>query len=135
VCTILLDENLTGYLRYMDSLTFNDYWRDLTTRMGVRYVSLADVGLVPGTPDRGVWRLCQSNGYYLFTDNRTQSTDGSLGRIIADEGTRTSLPVFTIGDKHRFHNEREYAQEVVDRMLDYLFTPDNILGTGRLFLP
>jgi len=126
---------LTGFLRYFDSLTFNDNWGDIPTRMGVRYICLADIGLTTGTTDRDIWRVCQANGYYLLTDNREQTTEESLGIILENEGTPTSLPVFTIGDMNRFRNEREYAEQAVDQLLDYLFEPDSILGTRRLFIP
>ena len=135
MCIFLLDEHLNGFLRYFDSLTFNDDWGDVPTQIGVRYICLADIGLAAGTTDREIWRLCQANGYYLLTDNREQSTDESLGTILETEGTAASLPVFTIGDMNRFRNERGYAEQAVDRLLDYLFDPDRIRGAGRFFIP
>jgi hypothetical protein len=135
VCTILLDENLTGFLRYLDSLTFNESWGDVPTQMGVRYLCLADVGLAAGTSDRDIWRASQTNRFYLLTDNREQSTEESLGTIIENDGTPTSMPVFTIGNLNRFRNEREYAEQAIKRLLDYLIEPNSILGMGRLFIP
>lgn len=135
VLTILLDEQLTGFLRYFDALTFNDTWGDVPSLMGVRYLCLANVGLSTGTSDRDIWFVCQSKGYYLLTDNREESSEESLGTIISTERTPTSLPVFTIGNMNRFRSERGYAEQVIYQLLDYLFEPDKILGAGRLYIP
>jgi len=55
--------------------------------------------------------------------------------MIRTRNLRTSLPVFTISDIKRFRSDRDYVEAVVAKLLDYLVDADNILGTGRLYLP
>ena len=62
--TILLDEHLGGYLRYLESLTFSDYWREIAQWLDLRFVRLSDVGIPTGTSDQAIWRFCQENGLY-----------------------------------------------------------------------
>jgi len=135
LCTVLLDEHLDGYLTFLESLTFNDLWRDIAEGIGLSYSRLRDVGISSGTLDREIWRFCQSQGLYLLTDNRSQTDEDALGSIILAEGTAESLPVFTISDMDRFRNEREYSEGLVERLLEYLFDPERVLGAGRLYLP
>lgn len=47
----------------------------------------------------------------------------------------SSLPVFTISDFNRFRSDRDYVEAVIAKLLEYLVDADNILGTGRLYLP
>jgi len=135
LCTVLLDEHLDGYLSFLESLTFNDLWREIADGIHLNYVRLRDVGIASGTSDRDIWRVCQSQGFYLLTDNRSQTDEDALGIVMLTEGTSQSLPVFTIGDMDRFRTERTYAESLVERLLEYLFNPERIHGTGRLYLP
>ncbi len=133
--TILLDEHLDGFVLYLESLTFSDYWREVAEWLSLRFVRLSDVGLIVGTSDRDIWHFCQDRGLYLMSDNRSQSTADSLGAVIAAEGAPESLAVFTIGDLDRFRKERTYGEAVAKSLLQHLFEPDSIRGAGRLFLP
>jgi predicted nuclease of predicted toxin-antitoxin system len=135
VSTVLLDEHLDGFLRYLESLTFNDTWREIAEAIELRFVRLRDVGIASATSDQGIWRFCQANGYYLLTDNRAENTADALGAVILTEGTPSSLPVFTIGDMDRFRLERSYGESLTERLLEYLLDPENVRGTGRLYLP
>jgi hypothetical protein len=135
VSTILLDEHLGGFLRYLESLTFSDYWREIADFIGLRFVRLGAVGIAAGASDLAIWRFCQSNGFYLLTDNRAQETPDALGAVIAVEGTVESLPVFTIGSMDSFRTERTYGEALIKSLLQYLFDPEQIRGAGRLFLP
>ncbi len=133
--TILLDEHLGGFLGYLESLTYSDYWREIAEAVDLRFVRLDDVGIAAGTSDLDIWRFCQANRLYLLTDNRAQHTADALGAVIAAENAVDSLPVFTISDMDSFRNERSYAQKLAESLLDYLLTPANVRGAGRLYLP
>lgn len=49
--------------------------------------------------------------------------------------TPDSLPVLTLANVERIRRDRQYAAEVSDRLLDFLFSIEEFLGDGRLFLP
>jgi Domain of unknown function (DUF5615) len=135
VLTILLDENLEGYAAYLTRLVFSPEWSEISSMLGVRIVTLEQVGLSKGTPDEQIWELCQQQQFFLVTDNRNEEKPDSLERMIRTNNRPTSLPVFTISDVNRFRNEHNYVEAVVAKLLEYLFDADNILGAGRLYLP
>jgi hypothetical protein len=133
--TILVDENIDGYAEYLSRFAFSPAWSDIGALLGVRFVRFDDVGLAKGTPDEAVWELCQSQHFYLITDNRNQDKADSLESMIRTRNLPTSLPVFTISDINRLRFEREYGEAVVAKLLEYLFDADRYLGAGRLYLP
>ncbi len=45
------------------------------------------------------------------------------------------LPVLTLSDPRRVARDREYAEAVVERLIQILLEIDLARGTGRLFLP
>lgn len=133
--TILLDEQLTGYLRYIRSLAESEGWEAFARQLGVRFTNFPEVGLANGTPDRDVWIFCQSHGYYLLTDNRNAKGNDSLEETIRHCNTPTSLPVFNIGDRDRFAHDGQCALSVIVSMFDRLMDAQNLRGTGRHYLP
>jgi hypothetical protein len=70
-----------------------------------------------------------------LTNNRNDDAPDSLEATIRTFNTPRSLPIFTIGDAERLRNEREYSDRVIWTLLEYLYDVENVLGTGRLFLP
>jgi hypothetical protein len=135
VFTILLDEQLTGYARYIRSLAESDAWRSISELLDVRFVNFPGSGLATGTSDRDVWQFCQSQQFYLLTDNRNHDDVDSLEETIRQFNTLTSLPVFTVSDRERLANDRSYAEQVIESLFDKLIDPDNLMGTGRIYLP
>jgi hypothetical protein len=67
VFTVLLDEQLTGFVPYLRGVAESDAWRPLTRLVDVRFVGFPDVGLAPGTSDRDVWHYCQRQGGTVLT--------------------------------------------------------------------
>jgi len=135
VLTILLDENIDGYAAYLSRFVFSPAWSDISSLLGVRIVTFAEVGLAKRTPDEQLWEFCQHQKLYLITDNRNQDKPDSLEAMIRTRTVPTSLPVFTISDIHRFRSEREYVEALVAKLLEYLMDADNLCGVGRLYLP
>lgn len=70
-----------------------------------------------------------------ITNNRNEGSPDSLGTAIRQRNTPDCLPVFTIGDLDKFRMSRAYAQQVLERLFEYLLRIDEVRGTGRLFLP
>jgi hypothetical protein len=103
--------------------------------LGVRFTNFAEMGLAAGTVDNDLWHFCQSQGMYLLTDNRNQQGADSLEETIRQNNTPTSLPVFTVSDRDRFANDRADAERVIESLFDRLIDANNLVGTGRLFLP
>ncbi len=71
----------------------------------------------------------------MITDNRNPDKSDSLETMIRTRTLPTSLPVFTISDIQRFRLERDYAEAIVAKLLEYLMDADNLRGAGRLYLP
>ena len=59
----------------------------------------------------------------------------SLVETIRRHNTPTSLPVFNIANRNRFARRHSYALRSIESLLDKLFYAENLLGTGRLFVP
>lgn len=130
-----MDENVDGYAAYLARFIFAPSRSDISTLLGVQIIKFTEAGLAKGTTDELVWQHCQDQRIYLLTDNRRKDTPDSLEATIRACNQPTSLPVFTISDMNRFRTEHTYVEALVARLLEYLLDTDNILGTGRLFLP
>jgi SMC interacting uncharacterized protein involved in chromosome segregation len=58
-----------------------------------------------------------------------------LEATIRAENQLDSLPVITIANARRVLRDRDYAEEVAVRILDYLMRIDDLRGTGRICAP
>lgn len=101
----------------------------------ISYLHFADIGLLHDAPDAEVWDACQRHGLVLITDNRNEDSPDSLEATIRARNTRTTLPVLTIANLPHLGQSRQYADRVIERLLDFLERMDALRGTGRLFLP
>jgi predicted nuclease of predicted toxin-antitoxin system len=128
---ILVDYNLTGYIVLFQGTLAPDGWLDL---LSIRFVTLQEAGLAADTTDRVIWRFAQSNQMLLLTANRNAKGGDSLEQTIREEGTSKSLPVITVGNPDRLV-ERDYREQCSARLADIVFSIDNYLGVGRLFMP
>ena len=133
--TLLADVNIKGHVARLVALMQGESWREFWDHLAVRYETFPDVGLEASDTDAVVWHKCQDRGIFLLTNNRNDDGPDSLETTMRTFNTPTSLPVFTIGDPDRILSSAEYADRVIDRLFRYLLEIDNILGTGRLFLP
>jgi hypothetical protein len=109
-------------------------WKLFWDHLQLRYLHFADVGLDARSPDSLVWETCQTNELVLLTDNRNDDGTDSLEAIIRTRNALTSLPVYTIANVPQLRVSREYADRIIDQLLDSLLRIDT-LGTGRLYLP
>ena len=132
---ILADANITGHVGLLVARMQAEPWKLFWDHLQLRYVLFSEVGLASETPDEIVWRTCQAEELYLITDNRTRAGQESLEACIRAYNTPTSLPVFTISNARRFRQSREFADRVAESLFQYLVQGENILGTGRLYLP
>jgi len=132
---ILADVNIQGHVERLTSLMESEPWREFWEDLHLDYASFDDVGLPHDAPDADVWHLCQELGYVLITRNRNQDGPDSLEATIRAQNTAESLPVLTIADSERLLHGREYADRVVESLLEILMQIDALRGTGRLYLP
>jgi hypothetical protein len=132
---ILVDHNLRGEMARLRRILESPVWNDLWSSLDFRIVSLDEAGLNERPPDDVIWRTCQANEWCLITGNRNSIGSDSLHQTIERENHPYALPVFTIGSPERVMTELDYAEEVTERLLDFLLDIDSLRGTGRQYLP
>ena len=71
----------------------------------------------------------------MITGNRNDDGADSLEATIRNENQPDSPPVITFGDADRVLRDRVYAEQVAERLLDYLMRIDEVRGTGRIYVP
>ena len=132
---LLADVNIQGHIEFLVLRMQAEPWLGFWSHLELSCVTFADLELTPRDSDSVIWHRCQERRAFLLTNNRNDDGPDSLENTICTCNTPQSLPVFTIGDAERLKNEREYADRVIWALLEYLLEIDNLLGTGRLFLP
>ena len=132
---ILADVNIQGHVDLLVVLMQAEPWKLFWDYLNVPYCRFADVGLALSAPDSLVWETCQKDELVLITDNRNKKTQDSLEATIQARNTPTSFPVFTIANVPHLRASRDYADRVIEKLLDSLLRIDALRGTGRLYLP
>jgi hypothetical protein len=132
---ILADINIQGYVDLLVTLMQAEPWQLFWDDLHLRYVHFSDLGLAQNSPDGQVWEVCQQQELVLVTDNRNQDDSESLEATIRARNTPTSLPVITVANVPHLRHSRDYAERVIDRLLDFLMRMDSLRGTGRLYIP
>lgn len=132
---ILSDISIQGQVAILALLFTTETWQEIWTSLNLTVLTFRDLGLAPDISDAEIWRLCQQQQIVFLTANRNSDTPDSLEPTIRNENTPQSLPVFTLADAQQIQHSREYAERIVERLLEYLLDIDNYRGTGRLYLP
>jgi hypothetical protein len=132
---LLADINIQGHVDLLVALMQAEPWKLFWDHLGLQYYHFADVGLPTSALDADVWQTCQDQELTLITDNRNMHDPDSLEATIQSRNTPGSLPVFTIADAPRLRASRDYADRVVEKLLDSLLIIDSLRGAGRLYLP
>jgi hypothetical protein len=135
VLILLADVNLQGHVDRLVARMQEKPWRDFWDYLDLAYVTFADLGLDPADTDAVVWRRCQEHSALLLTNNRNDDGPVSLETTLRIHNTAQSLPIFTIGNADRILESPTYADQVIERLFQYLLELDNVRGTGRLYLP
>ncbi|NJN97739.1 MAG: ACP S-malonyltransferase [Anaerolineales bacterium] len=128
---ILVDHNIEGYAVILSGAFDTMGWSEL---FPVHFVTFREIGLLPDSNDRIVWRFAQAHQMMLLTDNRNMKGLDSLEQTLQEENTLTSLPVLTVGNIARMV-EREYRERCVTRLAEIIENLENYLGASRLFIP
>ena len=132
---LLGDVNIQGYVDLLVVLMEAEPWKLFWDHLQLKYAHFADFGLPPNAPDALVWETCQRQELVLVTDNRNMKGVDSLEAVLQARNTPTSLPVFTIANVPHLRASRDYADRVIDKLLDCLLRIDTLRGAGRLYLP
>ena len=132
---ILADVNCEGHVERLLHLMRDDARREFWEFMKLEALRFADIGLDVRSSDRVVWETCQTEHLVLISSNRSSREPDSLEATIRELNIPESLPVLTVANPDRVLADREYAGEVADRILRYLFDIDTYRGAGRLFVP
>lgn len=132
---LLADADCEGQFQILLGLLRHDTRRELWESLALIVVTFSDLALQSDATDQAVWNACQQHELVLITANRNAEHAESLQATIETFGTPDSLPVLTLADPQRILRDRDYAERVADRLLEYPFDYDRFLGTGRLFLP
>jgi hypothetical protein len=132
---ILADINIGGHVDYLVSLMQLGTWNSIWSELNLQYARFGDVGLAPDAKDSAIWQFCQADGYVLITGNRNEDDIDSLQATIRARNTAQSLPVLTVSDPERLRKDREYADRLIESLLDALLDIESLRGTGRLYIP
>jgi hypothetical protein len=132
---ILADINVGRQRRAILAIWSSAYWRDIWLGLGLVVESFQGLGLPFGASDAVIWSTCQKEQLVLITGNRNKDGPDSLEAVIRDENQPDSLPVVTIADTERVFQDWSYAEQVAERLLDYLIRIDELRGSGRLYVP
>jgi hypothetical protein len=135
VRAILADADVRGQVRVLASILNGPTWRELWAQLQLSLLTFRALGLNPNVSDAVLWQVCQQQQVVLITANRNAEGPDSLEATLRAHNTLTSLPVFTLADPRRVLHSREYAERVVESLLEHLLEIDAYRGAGRLYLP
>jgi hypothetical protein len=132
---IMADNDIQGQMRVLVLLLESEAWGDIWASLDLAIRTFADISLDPSVADRELWQACQRDQIILVTANRNKVGPDSMEATIQAFNTASSLPVFTLADAKQILTSRDYANRVVEKLLQYVIEIDNVRGTGRLWLP
>lgn len=133
--TLMADHNAEGHLQVLLSVWTRPDWSSFWSAASCDIEAFEALEISEDESDEFIWKLCQARGILLLTCNRNDDGEDSLESVIRRAGTAASLPVFTIADPDRVIREREYAERVAARLIEYIYDLENMRGAGRLYLP
>ena len=132
---ILPDVDVIGQCIALTRIWASPTWRTIWDELDTIVATFDDVGLSFDAQDIVVWQFCQAWQLVLVTGNRNLHGDHSLEATIRTYCKSDSLPVITLADEKRILRERDYAELVAERLLDYLLNIEDYRGVGRLYVP
>jgi hypothetical protein len=132
---IMADHNAGGHLKVLLGIWSSPDWSELWSEVACEIKTFEDLGLDRSVADNELWRVCQERQIVLITGNRNSQGEDSLEMTIRREGAREHLPVMTIADPEELIRNREYAERVAARLLEFLQVLPDLCGAGRLYLP
>ncbi len=132
---ILADINAEGVLTSLRFIWLSATWREIWIGLDLSVEDFGTLRLPVEAMDETLWRLCQREQLVLITANRNKRGPDSLEAVIQSQNDPNSLPVVTIANTNRVLRDRLYAEQVAERLLDYLMRIDGVRGVGRIYVP
>ena len=130
----MADHNVEGHFRILISIFEREPWCEIWADLGITVESFASLGVSDDIGDWDLWIACQLHDVILFTANRNNGDPNSLEAAINRLNTAGSPPVITLAKPIQFAQDRLYAEQVAEQVLEYPFDLDNYRGAGRLFV-
>ncbi|MCE9552539.1 MAG: hypothetical protein K8T91_04065 [Planctomycetes bacterium] len=133
----MADVNVQAHLTYLRHLLDSLELWPVLAELNLRFVTFAELQIVPDILDRPLWNRCQEEGWVLFTENRNQDDADSLEATLRDSWQIGHLPVLTLANKSRFEHNREYAQRVAADVAELLFgiAQGEYSDQSRIYVP
>lgn len=132
---ILADINVQGLVRSLVLRMSGEPWRELWEGLAIQSTTIPEIGLPRDASDRDVWQACQQQQFVLITSNRNADGPDALETTIRQLSSPTSLPVITIAAVRRVQVDHAYREQIIERLLEVLYSIDALRGTGRIYLP
>jgi hypothetical protein len=132
---IVSDNDVRGHVSRLVAIAQGQPWAEFWHELECALWTFEDLGLPSGASDAAMWRACQEKRVLLVTGNRNAEGPDSLESTIRQNNRPDCLPVLTLADPRRILHDRDYAELVVERLFRILIDLQQVLGTGRLFLP
>jgi hypothetical protein len=129
--TVMLDNDVAGHRDLFAGTLVSTGWAEYDL---VRFITIQEAGLAGDAVDRDVWRHCQANQLLLLTANRNQDNPDSLEQTLREETNESSLPICTISDPRRIV-ETDYRERCIHSLINIVLDLDNLLGSGRQYVP
>ena len=125
---IISDNDVQGIVERLVDICQTPYWFELWQDLDCVLYTFEDFQMPANAADVVVWQVCQDNGLILITANRNQESPDSLETTIRNRNQPDCLPVLTFADSDRVARDRQYAEAVVERLLDTLFAGRGIFA-------
>jgi hypothetical protein len=132
---LLADINIEGHVDLLVVLMKAEPWKEFWDHLQLEYFQFGDIGLLRESPDSLIWQTCQRLELVLLTENRNDDGPDSLEATIRTQCAAISLPVFTIANVPHLRASQDYANRVIESLIDALLRIDTLRGVGRLYLP
>jgi hypothetical protein len=105
-------------------------------QLDIETLFFSDVHLSANASDEEIWQICQVNGYYLLTGNRSaKDGEASLHTVLGRLANEQSVPVITISKPERVLNDAAYCQACAESIAQILSNAELYLGVPRLYIP
>ena len=132
---LLADNDVRRQVEVLLHIFETEAWREVWRHLNIQLLSFEILGIPRSASDADLWRQCQNREVILITANRNDDGPESLESTIRAFNKANNLPVFTLANPKRLLDDRDYAERVAERLLEYLLEIDTIRGTGRLYIP
>jgi hypothetical protein len=128
---LLADHNIIWQAEMIWNVLSPDEWQSMNVGALLHF---PDVALSISATDRQVWTACQERRLLLITANRNDEGSDSLESAIHQLNNAAALPALTISSPDDVR-DFQYREDCAYRIADVATRIEELLGTGRLFIP